>query len=658
MKQICIFGGTTEGRLLTQFLAQFQDIRVTVSLATPYGKEILQEDGFEQFTNVSLRVGRMDFSEMTTFLPSFHLVVDCTHPYAQAVTQQIQEATANTGTPCLRVLRPTGGAEGENIIFLEHFHQIITFLTETNGNILSTLGSKELHHFQGENFLDRLYARVLPVADSIQACQEIGLPSSRIIAMQGPFSFDMNGAMIREKNIQVMITKDSGKVGGMDEKVRISKELGVKLIVWKKSEEGETGLTLEETKEEICKKFGLIQPRKLQVISCGMGGAEGLTLVGKRALESAKVVFGTKRLLEQFTQSNKKTFVGYKAEEIQHFWENNPQSDQVVLLVTGDCGFYSAGKDLRQKLPGAVVEYLPGISSPVYLAAKLQMPWEDSHFLSLHGKNHSILPETLKYHKTFFLFGGENSPQNLCRLLIEYDLNLSLAIGEDLGSPSEKITTGTAKELVNQEFSPLSCGFLFNPNPNLGEKWGLAEEEFIRVENVPMTKSEVRAVVLSKLKITPEAKIYDIGAGSGSVTVEMALQATRGVVYALEKKPEAVELLKRNKKAFFAENVEIRSGDALESLGELPPPTHVFIGGFSGNTADLVKKILEKSPNTRFVATTVTLETLAELTPILKEFSYHQVVEISVSCGEKRGKYHMMLANNPVFVITFQNILP
>ena len=171
-----------------------------------------------------------------------------------------------------------------------------------------------------------------------------------------------------------------------------------------------------------------------------------------------------------------------------------------------------------------------------------------------------------------------------------------------------------------------------------------------------MTKSEVRAVCLSKLQLTQNAVCWDVGAGTGSVAIEMALQAKQGWVYAIEKKQTALTLLEENRKTHSAENLTVVPGLAPEACEALPCPTHVFIGGSSGRMRQILKLILEKNPHVRIVATAISLESITELTDCMKAFPFTEteVVSMSVARDRKAGAYHLMTGQNPIYIFTMQ----
>ena len=173
---------------------------------------------------------------------------------------------------------------------------------------------------------------------------------------------------------------------------------------------------------------------------------------------------------------------------------------------------------------------------------------------------------------------------------------------------------------------------------------------------VPMTKSEVRAVCLSKLQLTERSVCWDVGAGTGSVAIEMALQAKKGRIFAIERKSAAVDLLHLNKEKFLTENLSIVSGCAPEACLDLPAPTHAFIGGSSGNMRDILTLLLEKNPGVRVVATAISLESIAELTACIKEFPWSatEVMSMQVAHDKKAGSYHLMTGQNPIYIFTMQ----
>ena len=245
----------------------------------------------------------------------------------------------------------------------------------------------------------------------------------------------------------------------------------------------------------------------------------------------------------------------------------------------------------------------------------------------------------------------------LAQKLVEYQMgDVVLYVGENLSYPEEKIFYAKASELISYEGQALSvvCAYNEKARPAFSTH-GIQDEEFIRGK-APMTKEEVRCVSLSKLRLQEDSICYDVGAGTGSVSVEMALRADQGQVFAVEKKDDAVALLYENKQKFAADNLEIVKGEAPQALASLPVPTHAFIGGSSGNLKEIVALLLKKNQDVRIVINCITLETISEALDVLKEYDFaeREVVQLAASRSREIGRYHLMMGENPIYIITCQ----
>ncbi|MBQ8955310.1 MAG: precorrin-6y C5,15-methyltransferase (decarboxylating) subunit CbiE, partial [Clostridia bacterium] len=395
--------------------------------------------------------------------------------------------------------------------------------------------------------------------------------------------------------------------------------------------------------------------KQVTLAGIGMGGADTRTLGLDKALMKADCVIGARRMLESVHTAGKPAFTAVAARDIAQIIRRE-DARRFLVLLSGDTGFYSGAKGLLQALEGMDVEVLPGISSLQYFCAKLGRAWEDVRPVSLHGREADLAGALRENPAVFVLVGGEDGAKKALTRLAEAGLgHLSAAVGERLGYPEEKITRGAAAELAAGRYDALSVILVENPD---WEKeivsQGLPDEAFDRDET-PMTKSEVRAVSLAKLALTRNAVVYDVGSGSGSVTVEAARLASRGQVYAIEMKPQAVALTRQNVKKFHLENVQVIEGRAPEALAALPAPTHAFIGGSSGNMGDIVRCLLEKNPRVHIAANAVTLESVAELSEIARDFDHSDIAEIAVSKPRQLGRYRLMTAQNPVYVFAMWN---
>lgn len=257
-------------------------------------------------------------------------------------------------------------------------------------------------------------------------------------------------------------------------------------------------------------------------------------------------------------------------------------------------------------------------------------------------------------HKTvFFLTGGAETPATLCAALTAAGLGDAHAlVGENLGTPDEKIHFGTAQELAGQAFASLSVLLVEHAVHPEHRTPGLPDEAFIRGE-VPMTKQEVRAAALAKLAVRPADTLWDVGAGTGSVSVELALAAPQGHVYAVECEPDACALIRRNREKFAAWNLSLIEGRAPAALEALSAPDAVFIGGTKGSMAAVVDTVLAKNANARICIAAIALESLsAAITALTAHGLSAEVTQLAVSRTRPAGRLHLLTANNPIFLIT------
>lgn len=657
MYRICIFAGTTEGRKLVELLRN-QNILVTACVATEYGETLMQSAD-----NLTVSAKRLTRDEMVDLFEKnkYDMVIDATHPYALEVTENIEYASNNTNTEYVRLLRDNSKMSADTV-FVSDIAEAVEYLNTKDGHIFLTTGSKELSKYIGiRDFSERVYARVLPVQSSLDACKNAGLKPSHIIAMQGPFSEQINIAMLESVSAKYLVTKDGGDAGGFDAKLKAAQKTGVQMIVIGRPIQKE-GLSFSETVDMLCNKFGCIHRPKVTIVATGPGNQQAMTMEAVRAISGADCLIGAKRMLDTALCSGKDVFEAIKPDIIADYIMSHPEYTEFAVLMSGDTGFFSGTKKLVPMLNNCEVKVLPGINSLVYLCSKLKISYEDIKTVSLHGRENDIVAEVRANERVFVLVGGENGVNNLCSMLISADLgDVKVYVGERLSYSEEKITQGTAEKLVDGVYDKLSVVLIENENPDIVVTHGLSDDVFERIMGadavVPMTKSEVRSVCLSKLKLTERAICWDVGAGTGSVAVEMALKARKGQVYAIERKNNAVELLNKNKNKFMLENLTVISGTAPDICSELPTPTHVFIGGSSGNMRDIIAVLLAKNPDVRIVATAISLETVAELTECIKEFEFQdsEIVCMNIAKNKKIGNYNLMNGQNPVYIFTMQN---
>ena len=698
MKKIVIFAGTTEGRRLSEILAD-AGIAHTVCVATEYGEIVMRDQTDAEAARakeqslVSLHRGRMDRKQIEEFLRNegYEIVVDATHPYARVVTENLRGAVAALQTSekkaqspiYLRLEReisetPEAEDPAVSIRYFESNADCAKALENTEGNILLTTGSKELATYCASGRLhDRLYVRILPGRESLELCMEQGIKGRQILALQGPFSTEMNAAILKQYDIRHMVTKNSGRTGGYQEKLEAAKMLEIPVYVIlpaRKAVDTYSFAGICGKLEQLCDcKLSGQSSMEICLAGIGMGSKDGQTQEVQHAIETADILLGAERMIERYSAKIEKRPY-YMTEQILPYLEQlqengiTAQKDplRVTVLFSGDTGFYSGCRKLYVALQEAVaigalnaeVRILPGISSVATLAARVGESYEDAAILSMHGKKLNRLSTTVESHeKVFLLTSGSEDIRKIGRSLAEAGLtDCEVTVGYQLSYPEEsiRILTPGQCEAITEE--GLYTCLIRNPH------WqperlthGRADICFLRDAKTPMTKEEVREVSICKLHLTQNAVVYDIGSGTGSVAIEIAGVPGGVQVYAIERKPEAVELLRKNREQFHMDNIQIIEAPAPEGLEELPVPTHAFIGGSGGRLLDILQTLYRKNPHMRIVINAISMETIAELREVLETFPVEEeeILQMQVSRVKKLGGYHLPQAENPVWICSF-----
>lgn len=652
MHRALLFAGTTEGRRIAEGCRE-KDIELTVSVATAYGETLI-----DPAQNVHVVSGRKDADGIAALLrdTGAELVIDATHPYAAEVTKTLKAVCAQAGVDYLRVLRREDHEDLTGCVWVDDTQGAVDYLNGTEGKVLLTVGSKELPAYTAvTDWQTRLFARVLPLPASAEQAFSLGFEGSRLICMQGPFSQEINEAMLRMLGIRYLVTKDTGAAGGFAEKLRAARACGVTSIVIRRPTQ-EEGVTVAECLALLAERCGWSSNTKKQitVLGLGLGDPGTLTKAAEDACRAADLIVGARRVTEALSRFGKPVKNAVAAKEIETILRTAP-AENIVVAMSGDTGFYSGTKSLLPLVWDLGPVVLPGISSIACFAAKAGTSWDDALLLSAHGRPCNYVTKIRRSPKTILLVGGDRGVQDLLTALVDNGLgHLFVTVGENLSYPEERLTRGTARELAEQSFASLSLVLVENPDAKSAVLTpGRPDGDFLRTE-VPMTKSEVRAVTLSKLRLIKNALCWDVGAGTGSVSLEMAEAAEDGTVYAVEKKPEACELIEQNKRHLGVTNVQVIQGTAPDALRDLPAPTHVFVGGSGGELKEILALALEKSPAARIVVNTVTAETFALALDAMKTLPVTEVemVELSVSRGRPVGGYHLMTAQNPVYLFS------
>ena len=461
MSDVIIFGGTTEGRRLAEFCGEHK-IQTVVCVVSEYGEMLVPE-------STSVRVIRraLEKDEMEALFvaekPS--LVLDATHPYARVVTENVTQVCQKMGIVWYRVLRKSEleTKNADSIVTVDSVDQAVEWLKSHEGTVLVTTGSKELVKYTAiPDYKERIFARILPDSQALLNSETLGFPRNHMIAMQGPFSLEMNIATMRMTGANYLVTKESGHAGGFLDKIHAAEVVGATALVIGRPLK-ETGISLEEACQYL-EPFGMEAiTRTITLIGIGMGAPGMWTVVARKTLLEADAVAGASRMVESVEKDlgEKAVLKAYDGKKILDWFEHAPQLRKLAVLYSGDTGFYSGASGLAETLrerqeagkdQEIQLEILPGISTVSYLASKLQIPWQDLELESLHGREAKPWEALERGKNVFLLLGGVEPVEEVSRMISEHGFGSWLvSAGKNLSYDDEEILTDTAENMMNKK---------------------------------------------------------------------------------------------------------------------------------------------------------------------------------------------------------------
>ncbi|KGP76866.1 precorrin-6Y-methylase [Desulfosporosinus sp. Tol-M] len=397
----------------------------------------------------------------------------------------------------------------------------------------------------------------------------------------------------------------------------------------------------------------------LQVIGVGPGRPEWLPPAITELVKHCDVLVGGSRALKLFPDfSGRRYDLSVDLDgSIEVIRNALPEGRVVGVLVSGDPGFFSLLPRLKKEFPEERIDVYPGISSLQFAFARAGLPWQEATFASVHGRELTVLPQMITS-PTAVLTGGENTPQKIAQHYLERGYNPQILIGNALAYPEEFWASMDAEQLAQEKTLLKNAIVILYPDKQQptqqgnGCRIGISDEEFLR-GNVPLTKAEIRVQVLAKAQILKYDRVVDIGAGTGSISIEAAGLASEGVVYAIEHNPEAQALILANQRKFGVSNLYLIPGTAPDVFGELPPVGVCIIGGSNGRLAEILETVPLVAGG-RIVITAVTIETVAQGLNLLTDLNYQDIDIVSIQAIRWKAvqTLHMAQALNPIFILS------
>ncbi|MGB3691109.1 MAG: precorrin-6y C5,15-methyltransferase (decarboxylating) subunit CbiE [Spirulinaceae cyanobacterium] len=407
----------------------------------------------------------------------------------------------------------------------------------------------------------------------------------------------------------------------------------------------------------------------IQVVGIGLEGAAGLTVAVLEIVNQATVLVGSDRHLSYFPNYEGKLLVlkdfSAAIAQLRSCWE---AGEQVVVLVSGDPLFFGLGRLLLAEFPSESICFYPHFSSIQLAFNRLKLPWQDAKIVSVHGRSLEELINLLKEgaEKIAILTDSEHNPAAIAHLYLELNLPVSYDfwVCENLGGEEEKVTCFVPQSLKKESFAPLNVVILLrnNNSPKLENLplFGLPDSAFLSFKDRPglMTKREVRLMVLGELALQPQQVVWDVGAGTGSVAIEIARLCPDSQIFALEKTALGLNLIKQNCQRLQVSNIIAMGGKAPDSFNNLPNPDRVFVGGSGGNLKEILEVCDSKLKSQGIVV--LALATLEHLNIALNWFksnnwSYH-LLNIQISRSLPIAQLTRFSPLNPINIMTaFKN---
>lgn len=394
----------------------------------------------------------------------------------------------------------------------------------------------------------------------------------------------------------------------------------------------------------------------IYLIGTGTGNFKLLTEDAREKILASDVVIGSKRIMESLPCEFKgERYVEVLSSKIEKIIDGLGNKE-ISVLFSGDSGFYSGCKNLAETYKERAV-VLPGIGSLSYMSSKIKRPWENVKFLSAHGKKIDTSAYIASNKEVFFLTGGEITAESIVEAAYKKGLDdVTFYVGENLSYDNESIKSGLANQLLDVKFDNLSVVWCVNhagSNPYL-HSFDMKDEEFIK-ENVPITKREVRNSAILELKLKNGGIFYDVGGGTGSVSVAVSKASPFIDIYTIERKENACKVIGQNFAKHKVINGHLIKGIAPKALEDLPPADYAFIGGSAGNLESIIEVLISKNPKMRIVITALTLETVCEIKNILEKFNIENWDGRQIQVNEIRslGSYNALTAQNPIFLFSF-----
>jgi len=392
------------------------------------------------------------------------------------------------------------------------------------------------------------------------------------------------------------------------------------------------------------------------VVGAGVEGQEGFSARALSLVQQAQVLYGAPRLLELFAELPARKVVLNDNDDLPALVQADTGTS--VVLTSGDPLFFSIGRSLLRNLPKEQLEFVPNVSSVQFAFARIKEPWDDAVFISTQGRPLTdIVDRIVANNKAAILTDAQHTPAAIATELLRRGRDgYTVYLCENLGSADERIVQTTVRKLPNLAAAELNVVIFiksYDGDNLVGQRiFGVSDNQFVALKK-QMTGEEARVVALAKLQLSSGMTLWDIGSGSGSVSIEADYLLPQGRIFAVERNSEYLAAMQQNLNKFKPRNVRVIEGEAPSCLEDIPDPDRVFIGGSGGNLWDILEAVDLRLPaDGRVVITATTLDTLVSATDYFENSGYAvEVITLNVARTSPSTDYKVFEARNPVYVI-------
>ena len=397
--------------------------------------------------------------------------------------------------------------------------------------------------------------------------------------------------------------------------------------------------------------------KKICVIGAGMEGLEAFSPKALEVISKAEVLMGSQRQLDLFAEfGGEKFLIRDNLEDIARRLLTSDKS--TVIVASGDPLFFGIGRYLLRNLPAERLEFFPNVSSVQYAFAKIKIPWDDAIFISVIDRDlPTEMDRIVAGDKMAILTDRKNTPAMIARELLERGRDgYTVFLCENLGMKNERIVSTSLKKLQGMEIDPLNILILVREFEKRDEDTmpllGTPDSEFHVPKNV-LTHEEIRVLTLGKLRLRHGVTLWDVGAGSGSVSIEADNLLRNGRIFAVEKEPERLEVLRENLVRFNTRKTIVVPGEAPDCLGNLPDPDRVFIGGAGGHLMAVLEAVEPRLlPQGRIVINATALDTVVGSSEFFERHGYRvELTAVNIARTDPETEYKVFESLNLVYII-------